>query len=728
MSDHTSTTGFVAPDPDYLAGLFPGYEIVRFIACGGMGAVYEAVQRSLDRGVAIKILPSEFTADETFRTNFQSEAKAMARLNHPNLISVYDFGEIDGMLYIIMEYVSGQSLHHVTNGHPVEPGDAARLVCGIAHGLAHAHDNGIIHRDIKPANILLDHNNEPKIGDFGLARPLEIQIQEGEDIFGTPGYTAPEVVEHPQSIDHRADIFSLGVLLHELLTGQLPEDDPRSASAICQCDPRFDAVIRKATQPSPDGRYAHADEIAREIEKISTTAGPRALQTAPPKPRYPGTRRSTSYQALPKPRRSKAPMIVMLLAAIGVTGFLYHQKSREIASDANAANPSDPPEATTPEPVTPPPDTGQPDPEEPEIVVAPTESVDGVEHWRDATSSWEPSGEILKFTVESGDIHGADDEGVFKQETWSGDGYFTLCIDSLTGGHPADAKAGLMIRENLNEGARNIFLARNSGGETVVQIRTQESCETIGISRTRGSHSHLGIQRIGDRLTAVASTDGKSWIDLGTFQIPNLASTLHIGFAAAAASNHTGLPLTGAFHEPVLQAVDDDLLVDGAPQPLVNINELFDRARSVMRERARPIIANYNQEHQANIESYIQQSEAWIDELTGWEREQFINDYQDVLRAVKANGHIAYTAPQNLQGLDGYIEFHQKHLERQQEIERVHLREMAELSEIYLNGIAIQITRSQADNDVGTVMALTAEQERVMTFPYYFRGLMERFW
>jgi len=287
MSDSPSPTTFIAPDFTELAPLFPGFEIEGLIATGGMGAVYYAVQKSLDRAVAIKILPPELSADAAFRVGFEAEAKAMARLNHANLIGVYDFGEVAGMLYIIMEFVPGKSLFHSSHGIAIDPSEVVRIVCGICSGLAHAHDNGIIHRDIKPANILLDLHANPKIGDFGLARPSDRQFQEGEEIFGTPHYTAPEVVNAPHTVDHRADIFSLGVILHELLTGRLPADDTRPASVIARCDVRFDAIIRRATDPVAAKRYSSAHEIERDLRRI--TGGPKASaaktrQKAPPRP------------------------------------------------------------------------------------------------------------------------------------------------------------------------------------------------------------------------------------------------------------------------------------------------------------------------------------------------------------------------------------------------------------------------------------------------------------
>jgi serine/threonine protein kinase len=378
MSEDQMPADFVAPDSADLAPLFPGYEIQGLIATGGMGAVYGAVQKSLERAVAIKILPQEFTRDEAFRAGFEAEAKAMARLNHPNLIGVYDFGEVAGMLYIIMEYVPGQSLHHSAHGIAIDPSEVIRLVTGICHGLAHAHQNGIIHRDIKPSNILLDLNANPKIGDFGLARPADRQIQAGEEIFGTPHYTAPEVVAAPSAVDHRADIFSVGVLLHELLTGRLPADDHRTASAISMCDPRFDAIIRRATDLMPDRRYASALEIVEELHTIATTAGPKVLRTAPAGV-PPEARHRKGKVAASAKKSSSAPLVVIILiaAAVAVLALKYYSDRNHAPENPIAETP--PPAAVPEAPVLP-----EPEPEpvveipappiippEPELVILP---------------------------------------------------------------------------------------------------------------------------------------------------------------------------------------------------------------------------------------------------------------------------------------------------------------------------------------------------------------------
>ncbi len=324
MSDSQEHQSFVAPEPADLAPLFPGYEIQNLIATGGMGAVYCAVQKSLDRTVALKILPQELSKDASFCAGFEAEAKAMARLNHPNLIGVYDFGAVNGMLYIIMEFVPGQSIYHSADGIAIDPSEVIRLVTGICHGLAHAHENGILHRDIKPSNILLDLSAQPKIGDFGLARPFDRKIEEGEEIFGTPHYTAPEVVQNPHSVDYRADIFSVGVLLHELLTGKLPANDPRPASLISRCDTRFDAIIRRATQPVPAARYASATEMADELQALAKPVAVHGPGVAAiPRPVVP--RKGAAKKK--KASSGGSPVfLILLLGAAGAAAYWHFNK------------------------------------------------------------------------------------------------------------------------------------------------------------------------------------------------------------------------------------------------------------------------------------------------------------------------------------------------------------------------------------------------------------------
>jgi serine/threonine protein kinase len=350
MSDTHEPAGFIAPEPADLAPLFPGYEIQSLIATGGMGAVYCAVQKSLDRTVALKILPMELSKDAAFCAGFEAEAKAMARLNHPNLIGVFDFGEVNGMLYIVMEFVPGKSIYHSADGIAIDPSEVIRLVTGICHGLAHAHEHGIIHRDIKPSNILLDLNAQPKIGDFGLARPIERKIEEGEEIFGTPHYTAPEVVDAPHTVDYRADIFSVGVLLHELLTGKLPANDPRPASVIAHCDIRFDAIIKRATQPLPAARYSSADEIAKDLQAIAKSLaarGPRPTPVGVAIPRPVTPRRSASGQLTKKSSGASSTFLVLVALAAGAAAYFHFSKKPvvHVVMPPVVAPPTNPPVA-----------------------------------------------------------------------------------------------------------------------------------------------------------------------------------------------------------------------------------------------------------------------------------------------------------------------------------------------------------------------------------------------
>jgi serine/threonine protein kinase len=255
---------FQAPSPEYLAELLPQYDVELFIAQGGMGAVYKGRQISLDRDIAIKVLPHEVGASEEFRESFISEAKSMARLNHSNLLGVFDYGTVEGMPYIVMEYVEGGSLHEACYNQAVEAMRAVIIVKGICDGLAHAHENGIVHRDIKPSNILLTQKLEPKVADFGLAHAAD--SDKPGLVMGTPGYTAPEVFQDPNKAGALADIYSVGVILNQLLTGIDPAGSmtpPTQSTGNL----RLDAIWRKATNPDPAQRYATVAAMSADLEK-----------------------------------------------------------------------------------------------------------------------------------------------------------------------------------------------------------------------------------------------------------------------------------------------------------------------------------------------------------------------------------------------------------------------------------------------------------------------------
>jgi serine/threonine protein kinase len=208
-----NTRGFSPPTIAELAPYFPLLEIIECIGRGGMGAVYKARQPSLDRVVALKILRPKMADDPGFAERFTREARALAKLSHPNIVAVHDFGQSGGFHYFIMEFVDGANLRHLLNTAKISPREALAIVPPICDALQFAHDQGVVHRDIKPENILLGKDGKVKIADFGLAKLVGAgaktpAITSANDVMGTPYYMAPEQVERPQTVDHRADIYS----------------------------------------------------------------------------------------------------------------------------------------------------------------------------------------------------------------------------------------------------------------------------------------------------------------------------------------------------------------------------------------------------------------------------------------------------------------------------------------------------------------------------------------
>jgi serine/threonine protein kinase len=337
-------------DISSLAELLPAFEVERLIARGGMGAVYKARQRSLDRDVAIKILSRELGDDRLFRDSFQAEAKAMARLNHPNLVKVFDTGDLNGLLYIVMEYVPGKSLFHSAHGIAIDPQQAVEIIIGVCCGLAHAHEKGIIHRDIKPANILLTPQRQPKIGDFGLARCTRSNID--GLAMGTPDYMAPELISHPEKGDPRSDVHAIGVVLRELLTG-VPAGNAHDVKAVIS-DLTLAAICRKATHAEPALRFADAAALAGQLQhwmasKTSLASNTAKTLVTPMRP--PVSHRSSPASRPPslaipsKPVRSgqwrllkNCAIIAFLLCSIHLTLGVYQQKQGEIAHQASQPN------------------------------------------------------------------------------------------------------------------------------------------------------------------------------------------------------------------------------------------------------------------------------------------------------------------------------------------------------------------------------------------------------
>jgi serine/threonine protein kinase len=324
---------FVPPKPEELARQFPQLEILEFIGQGGMGAVYKVRQKELDRIVALKILPPGIGGDPAFAGRFAREAKALAKVNHPGIVTLYEFGNVGQasrlsdervsasgsaaapppaggtpalLYYFLMEFVDGVTLRQLLNAGRVSPREALAIVPQICDALQFAHDQGIVHRDIKPENILLDRRGRVKVADFGLAKivgtergcpsrsgneskdateKLEssstsgsaaagtaaLQSLTGEHVMGTPNYMAPEQIEHPADVDNRADIYALGVVFYQMLTGELPGKPivpPSQSGGKVQIDVRLDEVVLRALERKPELRYQQVSQVKTCVETI----------------------------------------------------------------------------------------------------------------------------------------------------------------------------------------------------------------------------------------------------------------------------------------------------------------------------------------------------------------------------------------------------------------------------------------------------------------------------
>jgi tRNA A-37 threonylcarbamoyl transferase component Bud32 len=257
-----------------------GYLIEREIGRGGMGIVYQGIQESLGRRVAIKVLYPKYADDKQFVARFNREAKSLANLNHPNIVSILDRGVEGGIFYFVMEFINGISLRHLMAEGDISSKQALGIVPKICQALEYAHSQGVIHRDIKPENILIDKQGQVKIADFGLSRIIrgdreETRITRSNLVMGTVDYMAPEQRLDSKSVDHRADIYSLGVVLYELLTGELPlgRFDPPSKKNL-EVDIRIDDVVLKVLDKDPDLRYQRASEVGDDISRITDGGSP----------------------------------------------------------------------------------------------------------------------------------------------------------------------------------------------------------------------------------------------------------------------------------------------------------------------------------------------------------------------------------------------------------------------------------------------------------------------
>ena len=357
----------VPPTPAELAPCFPDLEILEFLGRGGMGIVYKARQKKLDRIVALKILSREVGQNPAFAERFAREAQAMAMLSHAHIVTVHDFGQVEVasgrwsvasesqavsessplppgesrddvpssnpqsripkpsvLYYFIMEFVDGINLRRLLDSGKLAPPEALAIVPQICDALQYAHDAGVVHRDIKPENILLDKNGRVKIADFGLAKlvgreskhPGNVLTGVGQ-VMGTPHYMAPEQIEHPEQVDHRADIYSLGVVFYQMLTGELPLGRFAPPSRKVHVDVRLDEVVLRALEKEPELRYQQASEVKTEVQSIVTTpdAADEAAGQVPPSSSV--SKVSKCYLSTPEHLRSLRGRLLYIFKAKG---------------------------------------------------------------------------------------------------------------------------------------------------------------------------------------------------------------------------------------------------------------------------------------------------------------------------------------------------------------------------------------------------------------------------
>ena len=291
------------------------YELTELVGHGGMSSVYKAHDALLERNVALKVLHEQYNTDEDFVERFKREARSVAQLQHPNIVTVIDRGEEDGRQYIVFECVKGENLKQlIERSGPLPVRDALLLTLQMARALGFAHERGLIHRDVKPQNVLLNEDGQPKMTDFGIARSVDVEgVTITGTVLGTSEYIAPEQARG-QRVDALTDVYSLGVLLYELLAGRVPfqgenfvaialrhvnEPAPSVLELRPDCPPRVGLAVERAMAKRPEQRFGSMNEFCRELQaclyKLDSSSEEATMisrpPVAPPRPRQARKRR-----------------------------------------------------------------------------------------------------------------------------------------------------------------------------------------------------------------------------------------------------------------------------------------------------------------------------------------------------------------------------------------------------------------------------------------------------
>jgi len=364
MSSPVGTGAWKPPPVEEMKRLFPGYEVISLLGHGGMGAVYKARQPSLDRLVAIKLLPLDVNRDREFSERFKREAQTMARLHHTNLVTLYNFGQTpEGHLFYVMEYVEGATLHELARSKALTPERVIKILGQVCEGLASAHRDGVVHRDIKPANILVDVNGTAKVADFGLARSTKQNSGQTLTIkgmaVGTPDYMSPEQ-RRGERVDQRADIYALGVVLYEALTGQLPRGVFPPASEIARTPKKLDDIVGRAMHQDPAKRFQSTMEMKMALEAASSGEAAAPTQASPARPQPGGKAKGdrSAQRAEGKPAKSASGSkggvwiaIGAIAVVLGILGYVFLRPADPTPQVAQSPLPSPSPlAAATPAP------------------------------------------------------------------------------------------------------------------------------------------------------------------------------------------------------------------------------------------------------------------------------------------------------------------------------------------------------------------------------------------